>query len=273
MRISDQKGFNQPKTMSSDAAMTLKEPASIRAALSLAVALPIERPCAMKMMTALSRSTRLFGSPILGSALACVLTACSTMKVPEFKVRETASYQFATETNGLMVAVQPVTDKKQLKETFQVDLVNKGIVPILVVVENRSNSSFLVAKEKVHVVNASASTNSSVGRKVASGSGGEQTAMAGAALLGVAVLAAPAAVVVAAPLVIAGAKAASNADVIRHNLADKGLTSHTVEPGKRAYGYLYFDLPKGEKFGGRQVLVELTDTATSQPLTFVFNVQ
>jgi hypothetical protein len=203
------------------------------------------------------------------------LAGCATMKVPELKLQETSAYKYTAETNGLVVAVQPVTDKKQVKETFRTDLLGKGVVPILVVVENKTPSSFVLAKEKVYVVDANTGTNAgTLGQKFAHGTAGEQTAMAGSAMLGVSVIAAPAAVVIAAPLLIGGMKAMSNADVIRHNLSDKALASHTVEPGKRACGYLYFELPKGTKFqGGHQVVIELASAAQHQPFTFVFNVQ
>jgi hypothetical protein len=217
-----------------------------------------------------------FVRPLAGISafLLAVSCGCSTMKVPEFKVQETSSYQYTAQTNGLLLAVQPVTDKKQIKETFNIDLLGKGIVPILVVVENKTSSSFLFAKEKAVVAQANFATNATnLGQKLASGSGAEATVNTGAAFLGVAIFSGPA-VVVAAPLLIGGMKAMSNADIIRHNLADKALASHTIEPGNRAYGYLYFELPKGAKFeGGHQVVLELTDTKSDQPLTFVFNVQ
>jgi hypothetical protein len=105
------------------------------------------------------------------------------------------------------------------------------------------------------------------------GSGAENAALAGAALMGVAIVAAPAAMVVAAPLIIGSMKSMSNADVIRHNLSDKSLSSHTVESGHKTHGYLYFKLPEGEDFtGGHQVVVELVETDSGQPLTYVFNV-
>jgi hypothetical protein len=185
-------------------------------------------------------------------------------------VQETTAYQYTAGTNGLVVAVQPVTDKKQIKEMFNTDLLGNGIVPILVVVDNKSPSSYLLAREKVFV--GKVSTNETMGR-LSTGSAGETATKVGAGFLAVAIISGPA-VVVAAPLLIGGMKAMSNADVIRHNLSDKALASHTVEPGQRAYGYLYFELAKGEKFeGGHQVVVELANTTQAQPLTFLFNVQ
>src|SRR5262245_42690859 len=106
--------------------------------------------------------------------LVIVLAGCSTMKVPELKVQDASTYEFIAQTNGLVLAVQPLTAKDKVKETFRTDLVGKGIVPILVVVENKSASSFLLEKEKVFVVNpqlAQGTNSTSLGRKVASGSG------------------------------------------------------------------------------------------------------
>ena len=116
---------------------------------------------------------RLTGLPILSFALATLIAGCTTMNVPEFKVQETKDYKHIAETNGLLVAVQPVTDKTQVKEAFRTDLVAKGLVPILVVVENKSSSSFLLAREKIFVVQADTGTNGGARRKIATSSGGE----------------------------------------------------------------------------------------------------
>jgi hypothetical protein len=137
------------------------------------------------------------------------------------------------------------------------------------VVDNESNASVLVAKEKVFVVDAI--DFASLGRKVAVTTIGTENAMnAAAAVFGAGLILAPAASLVAGPLLLAGAKSMSNAEVIRHNLSDKALYSHTVGPGQRAHGFVYFELPESVKLETRQVIVELHETASDQPLTFVF---
>jgi hypothetical protein len=198
------------------------------------------------------------------------ISGCSTMNVTEFKAQPASTYRYKAETNGLTLAVEPFTAKHQVKETFNTDVVSKGIIPVLVVVENNGSATYLLAKEKALV--GKGSTNALTGQ-LSTGGTGDTAAKVGAGFLAVSIISGPA-VVVAAPLLIGGMKAMSNADVIRHNLSDKALASHTIEPGKRAYGFLYFQLAKGQKFTGtHQVVVELTSAAGGEPLSFLFNVQ
>ncbi len=91
------------------------------------------------------------------------------------------------------------------------NLLEKGLLPILLVAEKHStSSSFILAKGKVFVLDeATGATSVSQLAKVTSQTAGDATAIAGASLLA------------GAPVMIAGLKMASDATVIKHNLADK----------------------------------------------------
>ena len=220
---------------------------------------------------ALACTRRVCAGTFLVLVAACGLlpTGCTTMNVPPMTIGSVESYPLNSEARGLVVAVHPVTSEAEVDATFNSDLLGKGVVPILVVIENRNPSaSFVIAKDQVAVVDtSSAASTTSALPKVASSTAGGATQAAGF----VAILAAP---VLAVPLVVAGLKMASDAQVIQHNLADKAFYSRTVGPGEKAHGYIYFQVPKGTELAGHHhVLIEVRDSATNEPLTFDFPIE
>ncbi len=197
---------------------------------------------------------------VLTSLLSLVVVGCTTMKVPETKVQATESYQLKAEYEGLLVAAYPVTNKDEIEKSFRTDLLGNGILPVLIIAENRSSStSFLIAKEKVAVVDQDSLRKTSANREIpASDKGGESLLNIGGVLF-------------SPVLLIAGSKMASDAQVINHNLADKAFYSRTVGPGQKVYGYVYFQLPQGSAAIERHhVLVEVSDASTGKTVTFDF---
>lgn len=200
--------------------------------------------------------TMLLGLLLLGSG-------CSTMKVTEFKTESAASYALHQEREGLLVAVKPLLDAKAVREVFKVNLLEKGLVPVLVVAENRSSAgSFQLLKEGIAVLNETGESAGTVERKgVASGKVGTGFATVGAA-------------VGSAPLLIAGLKMASNASVIQHNLAAKEFYSRTLGPGQTARGYVYFQFAgDNPPAGALRVVVQARNSATGTTTAFDFPTQ
>jgi hypothetical protein len=200
-------------------------------------------------------------SALLPLVLAGALAAgCSTMSVPLAPIQPIESYPLRQEMRQLTVAVHPVTSAQEIDATFKTDLLDRGIVPILVIIDNKHPSaSFIVARVGVAVVHNETAARSAAALPAARSETGAQVAtVVGAALISL-------------PLVIGGMKFASDAQVIQHNLADKAFYSHTVAPGRRAQGYLYFDASNGKPLAGHHhVLVEVREAATRDPLRFVF---
>ena len=195
-------------------------------------------------------------------------TGCATMKVTELKAGNAASYAQHEQKSGVAIGLHPMIEAKEIKETFRINLLEKGLLPILLVAENQSeSSSFILSKDKVLVLNeATSATNTSQRANVASGTAGTAVGITGASMLAATSLA-------GAPLLLAGLKMASDATVIQHNLADKEFYSRTLGPGQKAQGFIYFQYPKKTPPSGvHQVLVELKDLSTGQPITFRFTV-
>jgi hypothetical protein len=167
--------------------------------------------------------------------------------------------------NGVAVAIRPMTDKREIEDMFKVSLLDKGLLPILVVVENQSTAaSFIVAKDKLTVLNeATGATSSSQRKQVTSGAGAAMRDT-GAVLVAVGSLA-------AAPLLFTGMQKASNASVIEFNLADKEFYSWTLGPGEKAQGFVYFQFTKNSPPSGNyHVVAEVKNPATGEATTFDF---
>jgi hypothetical protein len=197
-----------------------------------------------------------------------LISGCTTMSVAPLKTGNADSYTQHEQKNGLVIGIRPMTDKREIKDMFKNNLLDNGLLPILVVAENQSASaSFIIAKEKVFVLNEdTGTTNRSQTTEVASGDAGTAIGLTGAVLD----LANP---VLAAPLVIAGMKMASNATVIQYNLADKEYYSRTLGPGEKAQGFVYFQFPNESPLSGNyHIVAEVKNSATGEATTFDFPV-
>ena len=203
---------------------------------------------------------------MLFASSALLLAGCTTMSVTPLTTGSADSYTQHEQTNGLVIGIRPMTDRREIKHMFKVNLLDEGLLPILVVAESQSASgSFIIAKDKVYVLNeATGTTNTSQQEEVASGTAGTAVGITGAVLVGAGSLA-------AAPLLFTGLKMASNATVIQYNLADKEFYSRTLGPGEKAQGFVYFQFPKeSPPSGNYHVVAEVKNSATGEATTFDF---
>jgi len=184
------------------------------------------------------------------------------MSVTPLTTGSAVSYTQHEQKDGVVVGINPMTNKGEIKDMFKVILLDEGLLPILVVAENQSASaSVIIAKDRVFVLNeATKTTNSSQRKEVASGTAGTAVGITGAALG-------------STPLLLAGLKMASDATVIQYNLADKEFYSRTLGPGEKAQGFVYFQFPKESPPSGNYHLVaEVKNSATGKATTFDFPV-
>lgn len=202
-------------------------------------------------------------SGLMALCLVLGLSGCSTMEVTQDRKQTIDSYPHRQERAGVVVAVQPVTDRAELKQWFRSDIASKGVLPVLVIAENRSSGqSFILGKEKVFLADDGEDDPQTRQRgPVKSATAGEVTMTAGVMLLSL-------------PGTIAGLKMASDATVIEHNLVDKELFSRTIDPGKEAHGFAYFQFPKGTPITPEhRIIVELLNPKTGEPVRFDFDLR
>ena len=195
--------------------------------------------------------------------LAIGAVGCGTMSVPPDKVSGVDSYPVRASQQGLTIAVHPVSSQHELDEVFNMNLLKRGVLPVLIVAENRNGaSSFIIQRENVKVGTA-VDRASSIGPRaaVATPDSGNGTAVAG----GVVMIASP---IVGAPFLFAGLKMASDSYVVEYNMADKELYSHTLAPGQQAHGYVYVSVPAKAPPSDLHVFIVATDSATGRSSTF-----
>ncbi len=207
---------------------------------------------------------------VLCMTLVLLAAGCGTMKVTPLATNQASSYTQHEEKNGLVIGIQPMTDRREIQDMFKVNLLEHGLLPILLVVQNQSASdSFIVPKEQITVLGgATGSTNTSHEADIASGAkaAGEATGFAAGAII----LASP---VVAAPLIIASLKLGSDATVVQYNLADKEFYTRTLGPGEKAQGFLYFRFPKtSPPSGAYHIIISARNPASGKTTAFDFPV-
>jgi hypothetical protein len=184
---------------------------------------------------------------MMGSTLSLllILNGCATMQLPEYKTQSLKPYMLSYVEDGLSVAIHPLIKREESEQYFGLDLLAVNVLAVHVVAENRNSLvSFVLSKNQVslHTEGVLADQNPQRDQLV-SESGGQSLTMAGAAVAGAGVIFTPL-LIAALPLVFAGAKQFSDADVIKHNFAVKELQTNTLSPGESAEGFVYFRLPK-----------------------------
>jgi len=83
---------------------------------------------------------------ILALPLILVFFSCAPKPVPP-EIKPAADLPLFDESKGLKIGVSPYIDPKQSRETFGIDLFSKGILPILVRIENNTGSDLLLEQK------------------------------------------------------------------------------------------------------------------------------
>ena len=199
---------------------------------------------------------------------AAAVSGCTTMSVPMLKVRGVESYELRQEQRGLIIAAHPITAQQEIDGILKVDLQEKGILPILVLAENRAASkSFILDRRRIETGKGNDSALTRAKRQeIGASPGGQAMAAIGAVLL-------VPTIILSAPLMFNGTKMVSDATVVEHNLGDKEFYSRTLDPGQQMWGVIYLALDEGPRRQGPYVLrLNPIDTETSETLSFTFSI-
>ena len=202
---------------------------------------------------------------VLGTA---AFAACTTMSVPPLKVRGIESYELRQEQRGLIIAAHPITAQQEIDDILKIDLQEKGILPILLLVENRAASkSFILDRKRIETSEGDQSALTPAKRQeIGSSPGGEAMTAIGMVLL------VPTAIT-SAPIMFSGTKMVSDATVVAHNLADKEFYSRTLDPGQQMPGVIYLRIADRPRREGPYVLkLNPIDLETSETMTFTFSI-
>ncbi len=199
------------------------------------------------------------------SALVLVAAAgCSTMPTTTLTTGAAASYTPHETKNELTVGVRPLGAPAENKQMFNINLPGNGLLPVLVVAENRSPSdSFILPKEQILLVSeAPSNTNACCRKQITSSSAGMPLVVTGALLY-------PS--ILGAVLFVNGVKVASNASVTQYDVDEKEFYTRTLGPGEKAEGFAYFPVPAGSACSGNyRLLVGARNSSSGAATTFEF---
>jgi hypothetical protein len=193
----------------------------------------------------------------LSVAALVLLVAGCYVQIQKVTAQKPESYKFLLQDRGFRVSADPYKEASRLDECFGYDLVSRGILPVLVVIENHDAASgYNLLPEDVRLLlkdtnpNPSKTEVGAVGPPVGEVRKGGARGMAttsdvltyAAALGSIVTPLAPALVIPALAFGAAANKQEVDAQLIRDNLEDKRLVSRTLYPGSTQAGFLYFKL-------------------------------
>jgi len=218
---------------------------------------------------------------VILSIISMQVMGCAPMKIPPFKAEAFDTYKNQVAKDDLHIAVWPMTDKEQQEKCFGVALADMGVLPVLIIAENRSASQrFMLRDDLISLQHkttkqifpqafqtAPADDSQHEGARTASG------ALSAASLLTVPIAGLPFVF-----LSLGLAKSSENAKAIQDSLFDKTLFTQTVLPGKTAEGFAYFKLADGkinlsdDKTNLKELLlrVQATDEGAQSTHSFEF---
>jgi len=202
---------------------------------------------------------------VLGLTLPVVMVGCTASRLPDYPTMSVTEYGPHKTADGVTVAIHPITSGTEASKYFGRNLLDRHILPVLVVVENKhAQDNFIIRKERIGLAGPQAAPD-----RGAVGSSTGATAVGAAA--GVTIIAAP----IAAPAVaVIFAAMKSQANEIERNFATKELQQETIPPGMTKSGFVYLQLPPDTEREGRGVIhVELWEPVSKTPRSFDFDIR
>jgi hypothetical protein len=187
----------------------------------------------------------------LRTILICCLsvTGCATLTMPpNVPVDNVSKYNLSVEKEGLAIAVDPFFEKDRLKRFFDTDLLDNGILPIMIVVENNSkNDGYILDKNSFSIAMKSQPTSDSEKTTDPSISLNRKEIDAlnysAIGLIGTSLIIGPPILLVPGLIAdfYAGKKYVDNRK-INDNLLKKAFIDKTVYPNDSHSGFVYFKL-------------------------------
>lgn len=175
--------------------------------------------------------------PIWGlGALACfvgILTcACTTPRLPDYPA-EPSNLPVSVETEtGLHIGLRPISSPDELTHYFGIDLLENGVLPIFVRLENHSdNATYLVRPDHFSLQARTQEIRPGTDYQARRLDSGDEITRAGVVSFNI-------------PMIVAGNMRVSRASEVQRNLEMKQLRSRTVSPGRATFGFLYFSISK-----------------------------
>ena len=185
-----------------------------------------------------------FHKTVAAAVMVLTLTGCSTVEIQKERAQPALAYSSHTEFGGLVISVEPYTEKDRLVKFFGCDLVARGVLPVLVVIENvEAGDGYVLLKENSTLVMQNPDLNSPGGIP------GNANAKAKAAYESARATETVAGLLMSPLLGVLSAfygNEFQNEVTILENLRYKELAPKTIYRGGAQNGFLYFKFDRKE---------------------------
>ena len=209
--------------------------------------------------------------------LSLTFSGCSVLLLPDYEVAPIEKYPNSKTINGLTVAIYILSDPEESKKYFGVDFNKTELLPILILVNNRSlDASYIISKENIFLYSGQTYQNQQKNDiETASNmeTSGTTTSEAASAAVGAGILFFTPLALVALPVFVSGANKICNAQEIKRNMLENEFQTTTVSRGKSTHGFIYFQRPNGKKQNDKLFLRIDTDNLKRKSAEqFVFEI-
>jgi hypothetical protein len=220
--------------------------------------------------------------------IAFAVNSCGPIEMKKVVVQQGAQYKFTSQQSGLKISVDPYTENDRLQASFGCDLLSRGILPVLVVVENLSSEDGYIIVTDMATMMTDGSINSKVQsdeeqkskeleRKFKESVSRSNTAVEmveQAPLIGVLSPVIGVASFVYLPFALGAEVKYKDEIEIKRNLEQKQMLPKTVYQGGLQSGFLYFNLGKTEGIPKLQsILLCIRNVRTNELLSVTINMK
>jgi hypothetical protein len=212
---------------------------------------------------------------VIGSVLPIIfliIASCGPVEIKKVTTQKADYYKFTSQKAGLKISVDPYKEENRLQEFFGCDLLSRGVLPVLVVIENQnSDDGYILVKERSVLVMRNTDPTDAKNNLGIGGYGSHDLEKA------VKVESAIKPWLFLSTLFIAPALAAEKRTrdelAIKENIEKTQLLDKTVYRGRSNSGFLYFQLKKKEDLDNVvDFYLNMKNIRTNEIVSFLINI-
>jgi len=203
-------------------------------------------------------------SLLLALSLLLGLTNCATYRPQRIDIHPINEYPHLRTSEGISVAADPYSSMEKAKRGFQMDVTQKGFVPVNLIIDNDTDEPLRIDKENIELIDENGIAYRPVSSKLMFEEF-EIDAIGRFAVFSVVSVAAGVVSYISAKR----ANRKMKADWQRKEIPDRLI----IPPGTRMSGFVYFQLPEGEITEVSKLHLESERVITRKRMEFEFTPQ
>jgi hypothetical protein len=207
------------------------------------------------------------------------LASCAPVQIQRNIAQKAGDYRFTTREHGFQISADPYKEEKRLHDYFGCDLLSRGVLPVLVVIENRdADDGYSLINEKASLMMKNTDMRTGSGAVSADDLNTDELhkalhsgqLKAANVLTPLAALAFPL-LIPAAALGYSAKKRIEDEVAIRRNLEDKQITNKTLYRGGTQSGFLYFPINKENIEAVQGIKLSMKNLRSNETVSFTIN--